>query len=90
MDYELALELKNAGFPQGEVLSCKCAFLTNDEKGEADEVYDCNTDRVYAPTLEELVAACGDDCYNLQRWGDGRQAALITNLVVPAQHPPSL
>jgi len=50
ISYELALELKNAGFPQGRDESYICEF--NDETKEED----C----AYTPPLEELIEACGD------------------------------
>ena len=52
MDYLLANELKNAGFPQG---------------GRGRWIVDPNRivvrseDRAYVPTLEELIEACADD-----------------------------
>ncbi len=59
MTYETALALKEAGFPQGEELSCACAFASPEEQEDAKEVFDCGTERVYVPKLEELIEACG-------------------------------
>ena len=58
MDYPLANELKNAGFPQG---------------GRGRWTVDPNRivvrseDRAYVPTLEELLEACGDDFVGIHR-----------------------
>lgn len=61
MTYELAKEMKEAGFPQGEELYCACHFTTESDREQLDldTVYDCGTERVSIPTLEELVEACG-------------------------------
>ena len=50
MNYELAKKLKKCGFPQG-----------GDGKwiGPPDALMWRNDDRVYVPTLEELIEACG-------------------------------
>lgn len=61
MDYALAKQLKDAGFPQngrGDTLSTERAFV--DEKHMA-----------YFPSLEELVEACGAKFKNFRRKGDG-------------------
>ena len=50
MKYELATELKDAGFPQGG----SGAWV-----GDPNAVVLRGGDRVYAPTLSELIAACG-------------------------------
>ena len=70
MNYELAKELKDAGFPQsgqfgfsrkrdGSPVYNGPAYLINDE------------DWVVAPTLEELIEACGDGFLSLSRWQSG-------------------
>jgi len=62
MTYELAKQLKDAGFPQegdGYVLH------TPNCKGW-DAPSDCtHKTRAYVPTLEELIEACGDDFRDL-------------------------
>lgn len=70
MDYTLAKELKDAGFPQsthsrgfgvfpsGEVINA--SFLS--------EKYDA----VYVPTLEELIEACGQKLVSISRMFNGR------------------
>jgi len=76
MEYSLAKQLKEAGFPQ----KCKYAFYRyeftgwNNEKGidvfeknpyEGDyQVYEHLADR---PTLDELIEECGEDFDILQR-----------------------
>jgi hypothetical protein len=60
MQYELARELKDAGFPQ-----------TGSGKwiGHVDSLVWRNADRVYVPTLEELIKACGAEitCFAIER-----------------------
>jgi hypothetical protein len=66
MNYELAKELMDAGFPQG---------------GSGDWVVDPNAvvvrsgERVYAPTLSELIEACGERFAGLDRLADRTWAA---------------
>lgn len=60
MNYETAKKLKDAGFPQGDDLYCKCAFLSDKEQGKQDVTYDCHTEKVANPTLSELIEACGE------------------------------
>ena len=51
MNYELALSLDEAGFPQGG---------SGKWIGDPRALVMRSEDRVYAPTLAELIAACGD------------------------------
>ena len=67
MNYKLAKELKDAGFPQTEnCLSCKHKILYIDEPG-----YGCQKckedDYIYHPILSELIDACGEDIISLNR-----------------------
>lgn len=57
MNYKLAKQLKNAGFPQTG-LSRK--FPSNGDRPE---------DQIYAPTLEELINACDKEFINLYNFG---------------------
>jgi hypothetical protein len=57
MDYELAKQLKDAGFPQKEPNGF--SGLLAHVKGNAD-------DSTYYPTLEELIEACGDHFFTLE------------------------
>jgi hypothetical protein len=51
MNYELAKRLCEAGFPQGG----KGSWV-----GPTDQIVWRSGDRVYVPTLEELIEACGE------------------------------
>jgi hypothetical protein len=51
MNYELCKELEEAGFPQGD--SGQWVF-------PPDKLVSRYYDRVYVPTLEQLIEACGD------------------------------
>lgn len=57
MNYELAKELEDAGFPQGG--EGRWTFPPNNLVTRA-------RDRVYVPTLEELIEACGNS-FKLER-----------------------
>ena len=52
MNYELAKELKDAGFPQDYSQGVLAHFVF-----EADDI---TSDSAYEPTLSELIEACGD------------------------------
>lgn len=77
MNYALAKELKDAGFPQGEYVRCRCMFPEERKgsDGKAKLVYSHDEPSVYVPTLSELIEACGDDFNSLvqrnahQCWG---------------------
>ena len=65
MDYELAKKLKDAGFPQRDPNGIKpfpnytgygCGFVYPLEDGQ---------EQCYAPTLSELIEACGDNFFSL-------------------------
>lgn len=53
MDYELVLELKNAGFPQGGDGYWIDETYRSRDIGHALSIYE--------PTLSELIEACGDE-----------------------------
>jgi len=56
MNYELAKQLKDAGFPQvGRAWLCAHGYHYD---GIAEAAL-CTDERFYAPTLEELIEACG-------------------------------
>jgi hypothetical protein len=60
MNYELAKELKDGGFPQngsGKLI------------GPADSLVWRHADRVYMPTLEDLLGSLGNHFYSLGRIG---------------------
>lgn len=56
MKYQLARELYDAGFPQ----EGKGTWV-----GDPASLVLRRADRVYVPTLEELIAVCGDRFYSL-------------------------
>ena len=58
MDYELASQLKDAGFPQGG---------TGGWTFPPDKLVARHTDRVYLPALSELISACVADFQRLQK-----------------------
>ena len=65
MDYELANQLKNAGFPQGG---------TGRWTLPPDSLVARYTDRVYVPTLSELIEACVAVFEKLQKIDEGPKA----------------
>lgn len=62
MDYELAKKLMDAGFPQ----IGKGRFI-----GSPNKLVWRTDDRVYVPTLEELIEACGTKFASLDKQRDG-------------------
>ncbi len=71
MDYELALELKNAGFPQDlENQSCRCAFKEERVAPETETFSHHIHEAVYVPTLSELISECGYTMTYLWRGSD--------------------
>ena len=62
MTYELAKQLKDAGFPQKEKLTGDIIALNGIEYPDF-------------PTLSELIDECGDGFSQLHKWDDGDWAA---------------
>lgn len=62
MNYELAKQLKDAGFPQKGAGS----KIANPHAHDDDE----SVEITYAPTLEELIEACGDRFLGLLKHDD--------------------
>ena len=62
MDYELAKSLMDAGFPQ----TGKGSLI-----GSLNKLVWRSNDRVYVPTLEELIEACGENFCSLEKQHDG-------------------
>ncbi len=58
MTYELAKELKDAGFPQKE--RGDCVHNSNTEWGTSCDCFSTG-DYAYVPTLSELIEACGSN-----------------------------
>lgn len=65
MNYELAKQLKDAGFPQDK-RECQDDPYTCCEHGIYYNGSDIN-DTPYYPTLSELIEACGERFYALRR-----------------------
>ena len=62
MDYELAKSLMDAGFPQ---------IGKGSSIGSLEKLVWRISDRVYVPTLEELIDACGENFGSLDKRHDG-------------------
>lgn len=76
MDYQLAKELKEAGFPQK--FKCGSWYYSHDGEvmgyitrvlGNMDDVHEDDGD-IVKPTLSELIDACGDEFIALSKLGD--------------------
>lgn len=70
MNYELANELKEAGFPQGTPKTASFPNLQNPLGyfiGEEDSDAIENRNLCYVPTLEELIEACENKFVSLKR-----------------------
>lgn len=63
MNYELAEQLRDAGFPKLE--------LWDDNFSEKDKNINTEYDNQYIPTLSELIEACGDLFQVLWKREDG-------------------
>lgn len=61
--YKLAQKLKDAGFPQKDIGT----FLFSKGISLADSQKKWNENNAYAPTLPELIEACGDDFILISR-----------------------
>ena len=68
MNYELAKELKDAGFPQRENQEGVTNYICC---ATGSEMHDRCSTCPYAPTLEELIEACGKDFHGL--WNGGTE-----------------
>ena len=78
MDYELAKSLMDAGFPQ----TGKGSLI-----GPLDKLVWRSGDRVYVPTLEELIEACGKNFCSLDKQYDGWLASANYDQSCVAQNP---
>jgi hypothetical protein len=76
MDYALAKQLKDAGFPQKEDGTQLFAYGVN--LGMSQKQMTAKS--AYRPTLEELIEACGDKFEVLNRDDDGWYC---NNIVLP-------
>lgn len=68
MTYELAKKLKDAGFPQKEI-----SVIVGNEGHFIPDPLHLNK-YLYAPSLEELIEACGKDFYSVNQYvtSDGK------------------
>ena len=74
MNYELAKELKEAGFPQRDRHFYFSEHTTPPTRWDIN-VIDAGQrveNEIAAPTLEELIEACGDQFRGLQRLENGK------------------
>lgn len=62
--YELAQELKDAGFPQ-PIDDYEGYFVVDERNDEED---------IYQPTLSELISACGEEFHSIVSTGNGFKA----------------
>ena len=67
MTYELAKKLMDAGFPAGEDGRSLCVAGLGVFDGACGLTHECNKERIYHPTLSELIDACGDGFQSLGR-----------------------
>jgi hypothetical protein len=91
MTYEIAKQLKDAGFPQK--LHERIAWYTakgyeivigdemvgevlSDARVSVVKSPTDGRDDVYVPTLSELIEVCGNKIYRMERQGDGQWAVL--------------
>lgn len=66
MNYELAKQLKDAGFPQQ--IHDDAMYVDSDGRSTHEPtIHWLNGEIAYIPTLSELIAACGDDFIRLDK-----------------------
>lgn len=69
MKYELAKQLKDAGFPMEEAQGL---FMVKEPQDDSEEWFELGLGEVYwKPTLSELIEACGDLFQVLWKRSDG-------------------
>lgn len=80
IDYKLAKQLKEAGFPQGMgdyLVKNKDekkhrSFRITEERGY-ENLLAVGYDLIFIPTLSELIEACGDRFFQLFRWDNDKE-----------------
>lgn len=81
MNYELAKQLKDAGFPQSGKGERLWAFpskqLLKDNDGLVQKIVEEKGESIYVPTLEELIEGCGEIV--LWQIGETFYAVKLTN-----------
>lgn len=79
MNYKLAKELKDAGFPMPNRAKVWCVTKNHEEYehdlAQATPDVDLPEDAMWIPTLSELIEACGDDFYVLRKLEKGEWVA---------------
>lgn len=76
MNHRLAKQLKKAGFPQKDEPSGVVSSPAKEMLGDL-LVTVTKTEKVYLPTLEELISECGGDAKMLLDMGGGSWAYAI-------------
>ena len=77
MEYELAKQLKDTGFPQKSPRETWCTECN--ETALYARCYKHKKEYIVFPTLSELIEACGDDFFRLIRADEGIWAASDTH-----------
>jgi len=73
MNYELAKELKDAGFPQ-QLWTGQSYYYEGGDNALLSDGFQENenvSDKIKIPTLSELIEACGEGAFMLLNKGDG-------------------
>ena len=74
MNYKLALALKEAGFPQ----NTEHYYENGKYISSWSDYFNCGGELIAAPTLSELIEACGDGFDTLQKYEEGYIAVAET------------
>jgi hypothetical protein len=74
MTYELAKQLKDAGFPQGEFEGNNWERHWECQHPPGGHAVTPNCDKCYTPTLSEVIEACGEKFGHLAFWKNGNPA----------------
>lgn len=92
MDYELAKQLKDAGFPQQKKdgkIYCPHNVPNMIKATDMFEHIESCPDLVYIPTLSELIEACGNEFIYLMkdhnRWDAKSKTQIISKLSCPEE-----
>ena len=67
VDYNLAKQLKEAGYPQDFDDNSHCRGLLYDKDGDIVQ-HEVGGEYIYIPTLSELIEACGDGFCGLTKF----------------------
>lgn len=85
MDYELAKELQDAGYPLRRIEPGMCVGLwpTLDMNPEGKQ--ELGAQHFYTPTLSELIEACGESFYGVHRMVDDEWVAFMYDIEDPTR-----